>query len=108
MRLLPQPAPEALTLPSVLHALGDPVRLELVRRASAMPDATCAVTADGLDVPISTLSNHWRILREAGLLSMTADGRYRRICLRTNDLQERFPGLLESVLRLGDAEAATP
>jgi DNA-binding transcriptional ArsR family regulator len=105
MRPLPQPAREALTLAPVLHALSDPVRLELVRRARGNPEATCAVLADGLDVPMSTLSNHWRVLREAGLISMTVDGRHRRIRLRTDDLRDRFPGLLEPILRLAAAES---
>jgi DNA-binding transcriptional ArsR family regulator len=91
----------------VLHALGDPVRLELVRRASATPDCTCAALADGFDVPLSTLTNHWRILREAGLISMTVDGRHRRIRLRADDLCDRFPGLLDPILRLGMAESST-
>ncbi|MEQ0557965.1 helix-turn-helix transcriptional regulator [Amycolatopsis sp. NEAU-NG30] len=100
MRPLPQPAREALTLAPVLHALGDPVRLELVRRAEDRPESTCAALADGLGVPLSTLTNHFRILREAGVITMTVDGRHRRIRLRTADLAERFPGLLDPILRL--------
>lgn len=103
MRPLPQPPHASLTLPPVLHALGDPVRLELVRRASAHPESTCSALADGLGVPMSTLSNHWRILREAGLISMTVDGRNRRIRLRADDLHDRFPGLLDPILRLAAA-----
>jgi DNA-binding transcriptional ArsR family regulator len=100
VRPLPQPATESLALAPVLHALGDPVRLELVRRAAAEPDSSCAVLADGLDVPLSTLTNHWRILRESGLISMTVDGRHRRIRLRADDLGDRFPGLLDPILHL--------
>lgn len=103
MRLLPQPEPESLTLTPVLHALGDPVRLELVRRARADPGSTCSALVEGLDVPLSTVSNHWRILREAGLISMTVDGRYRRVRLRADEVSERFPGLLDSILRLAAA-----
>jgi DNA-binding transcriptional ArsR family regulator len=106
MRPLPQPARESLTLAPVLHALGDPVRLELVRRASANPESTCSALAEGLDVPTSTLTNHWRILREAGLISMTVDGRHRRIRLRADDLRDRLPGLLDPILRL--AATAVP
>ncbi|WP_431914570.1 ArsR/SmtB family transcription factor [Nonomuraea jabiensis] len=105
MRPLPQPARESLTLAPVLHALGDPVRLELVRRAWDRPESTCSALADGLDVPLSTLSNHWRILREAGLISMTVDGRHRRIRPRADDLSDRFPGLLDPILRLSAAES---
>ncbi len=104
MSTLPGPAPGAMTLPALLHALGDPVRLELVRRTSADAEMTCS--ADGLDVPKSTLSNHWRILREAGLITVTIDGRRRRIRLRSADIESRFPGLLNTVLRAADAEKA--
>jgi DNA-binding transcriptional ArsR family regulator len=104
MRYLPEPAPEALTLASVLYALGDPVRLELVRRSSTEPGMTCAV--DGLQVPKSTLTNHWRILREAGVVRMAVDGRYRRIWLRSGELGDRFPGLLDVVLSSGAVESA--
>lgn len=104
VRLLPEPARASLTLAAVLHALGDPVRLALVRRAWADPDSTCSALADGLGVPLSTLSNHWRILREAGVISMAVDGRNRRVRPRADDLTDRFPGLLDPILRLGTAE----
>ncbi|WP_020139881.1 ArsR/SmtB family transcription factor [Streptomyces sp. 351MFTsu5.1] len=104
MRLLPEPAPETLTLASVLDALGDPVRLQLVRRAAANPGLTCAV-AD-LNVPKSTLTNHWRTLRETGVVRMAVDGRCRRIWLRTDELQDRFPELLDVILRLSAAEGS--
>ena len=106
MKPLPQPARESLTLAPVLHALGDPVRLELVRRAWADPGSTCSALADGMEVPLSTLTNHWRILREAGLVSMTVDGRFRRVRPRADDLSDRFPGLLDPILRLGAAESS--
>ncbi|SFW70667.1 ArsR/SmtB family transcription factor [Amycolatopsis australiensis] len=104
MRPLPQPAREAMTLAPVLHALGDPVRLELTRRAKDHPESTCAALAEGLEVPLSTLTNHWRILREAGVITMTVDGRHRRIRVRADELGERFPGVLEPILRVAEEE----
>ncbi|WP_067699736.1 ArsR/SmtB family transcription factor [Nocardia jejuensis] len=100
MRTLPEPARDSLTLATVLHALGDPVRLELIRRARRNPDLTCS--ADGLDVPKSTLTNHWRILREAGLISITVDGRHRRIRLRGDEVELSFPGLLALIVSFED------
>ena len=44
------------------------------------------------------LSHHWRVLREAGLTTTTVEGRRRWIVLRRDDLQRRFPGLLNAVL----------
>lgn len=96
MRLLPQPAVADLDLALLLHALGDPVRLALVGHLAAEGETTCA--PPGVQVPKSTLSNHWRILREAGLTSTVEDGRHRRMTLRTAELDARFPGLLATVL----------
>jgi DNA-binding transcriptional ArsR family regulator len=97
VRPLPQPATADLDLASVLHALGDPVRLKLVRCLAEQGQISCAPA--GMDVPKSTLSNHWRILREAGLTTTVVDGRTHRIRLRTADLDDRFPGLLDALLR---------
>jgi DNA-binding transcriptional ArsR family regulator len=97
MRPLPQPATGDLDLATVLHALGDPVRLELVRILAEQDEITCA--PPGLDVPKSTMSNHWRVLREAGLTSTVVDGRKHRMRLRAADLDARFPGLLDTLLR---------
>jgi DNA-binding transcriptional ArsR family regulator len=96
MSRLPQPDAATFDLAAVLHALGDPVRLELVRALAAGGELTCA--PPGMDVPKSTLSNHWRILREAGLTVTVRDGRHRRMSLRRDDLEVRFPGLLAVVL----------
>ncbi|WP_433179057.1 ArsR/SmtB family transcription factor [Actinoallomurus sp. CA-150999] len=95
-RTTPKPAVDDLDLATILHALGDPVRLELVRRLAA--DGEVACSAPDLRVPKSTLSNHWRTLREAGLTSTRIDGRHRWMTLRRADLDARFPGLLDAVL----------
>ncbi|WP_030457864.1 helix-turn-helix transcriptional regulator [Kitasatospora sp. NRRL B-11411] len=96
MRALPQPQPEDLDLATVLHALGDPVRLELLRRLAADGETTCS--PEGLTVPRSTLSNHWRILREAGVTSTRISGKTRLVTLRRDELDARFPRLLDAVL----------
>lgn len=51
-----------------------------------------------LRVPRSTLSNHWRILREAGVIHTRRVGKTRLMSLRRDDLDVRFPGLLAAVL----------
>jgi DNA-binding transcriptional ArsR family regulator len=61
-----------------------------------------------VSVPKSTLSNHWRILREAGLTATVRDGRHRRMSLRRDDLEVRFPGLLAVVLKDAWSTQALP
>ncbi len=96
MRELPQPKAEDFDLATVLHALGDPVRLELLRRLAADGQTSCL--PDGITVPRSTLSNHWRIMREAGITSTRVNGKNRLMILRRSELESRFPQLLGAIL----------
>lgn len=91
-----QPDREDLEMAAVLHALGDPVRLALVRRMIGQGESACS--PEGVDVPRSTLSNHWRILREAGITQTRRVGKARLMSLRRDDLDASFPGLLAAVL----------
>jgi DNA-binding transcriptional ArsR family regulator len=95
--LLPEPPPEAMRLEAVLSALGDPVRLQIVRQLheSAEPKA-CGTF--GLPVGKSTASHHFKVLREAGVLRQRVEGRERHSELRGADLEQRFPGLLQSIV----------
>ncbi|WP_158887589.1 ArsR/SmtB family transcription factor [Amycolatopsis anabasis] len=98
-RHLPQPSRDDIDIVTVLHALADPVRLELIRTLSTeIEPRTCAVDAYDVEISAPTLSHHWRVLREAGLTSTMVEGRTRWVELRTDDLEARFPGLLAAVL----------
>ncbi|AUG78329.1 ArsR family transcriptional regulator [Kitasatospora sp. MMS16-BH015] len=103
MRPLPQPQLADVEMATVLHALGDPVRLELLRRLATDGESTCS--PEGIAVPRSTLSNHWRILREAGVISVRTSGKTRLVTLRREELDARFPRLLDAVL---DEPASAP
>jgi DNA-binding transcriptional ArsR family regulator len=94
---LPGPRREDLRLEAVLQALGDPVRLQIVRVLYAEPGEMRACGTFGLPVAKSTASHHFRVLREAGVISQHAAGRERLTELRRADLDARFPGLLDSV-----------
>ncbi|MFC4118284.1 ArsR/SmtB family transcription factor [Nonomuraea zeae] len=98
MRLLPHPATEDIELTEVLRALSDPVRLEIVARLYVSGELTCGTAGDDLGIHKSTASHHYRALREAGVISSKQDGRLKYISLRRDDLDRRFPGLLDSVL----------
>ncbi|MDA3647301.1 ArsR family transcriptional regulator [Saccharopolyspora indica] len=98
-RTLPQPGRNDLDILKVLHALADPVRLELLHTLSRETEpSVCSLDAYDVDVSAPTLSHHWRVLREAGLTTTFVNGRNRWVELRRDDLAARFPGLLEAVL----------
>jgi DNA-binding transcriptional ArsR family regulator len=94
---LHHPTRENLDLGDVLQALSDPNRLQIVRRL-AESDAGCACGAFGLELTKSTLTHHFRVLREAGVIRQQAEGTARINTLRREDLDARFPGLLDAVL----------
>jgi DNA-binding transcriptional ArsR family regulator len=95
--VLPQPGPEALDLTAVLHALSDPVRLEIVRKL-ADTDGEIACGSFNLRVAKSTCTHHFTILREAGIISQRDEGTRRYNRLRRDALDARWPGLLDAVL----------
>ncbi|AEM88145.1 ArsR/SmtB family transcription factor [Streptomyces violaceusniger] len=91
-----QPTPDEITLIDVIGALNDPIRVGLIR-----------VLADDrehgwgeLRAPVakSTLSHHLRVLRDAGVTRTRQEGTRCFVTLRSDDLNTRFPGLLNAVL----------
>jgi DNA-binding transcriptional ArsR family regulator len=86
-----------IELPAVLHALSDPQRLEIVRRL-ADSDEPCACGSIDLGVAKSTMTHHYRVLRESGVIRQERRGTSKLTELRREDLDSRFPGLLDAVL----------
>jgi DNA-binding transcriptional ArsR family regulator len=96
MRFLYHPDRKDMTLAGVLYALGDPVRLEIVRLLATKGEQCCA----GFDFAIakSTMSNHFKILRESGVVLTRKEGTQHINSLRRNDLEALCPGLLNAIL----------
>ena len=95
---LDEPAVENLQLETVLGALADPLRLTIVHKLMRESDAydhPCSWF--GFDRPKSSLTHHFKALREAGVIRQRQYGLERRSRLRREDLDQRFPGLLALV-----------
>jgi DNA-binding transcriptional ArsR family regulator len=95
---LPEPAVDEIRLEAVLGALSDPLRLEIVRKLlleSEAFDHSCGWF--GFDRPKSSLTHHFKALREAGVTRQRQYGLERRSHVRVDDLNARFPGLLALV-----------
>ena len=84
----------------MLQALSDPVRLDIVRQLSDCGPGG-EMTCGQIEVPVgkSTASHHLKILAAAGIIADREQGTRKYVHLRRAELEERFPGLLESVLR---------
>jgi len=91
-----EPALAEWNLVDVLQALSDPVRLEIVRQL-----ADGEVTCGQLELPVgkSTCSHHLKVLTAAGVISEREQGVRKYLSLRRDELERRFPGVLDSVLR---------
>jgi DNA-binding transcriptional ArsR family regulator len=95
-----EPAADDFELPRVLAALADPHRLAAVRFVARRGESWCSqvIQEAGLGTSKSTFSHHLRILREAGIVTKRIQGAKGYMSLRKNDLDRRFPGLIDSIL----------
>jgi DNA-binding transcriptional ArsR family regulator len=95
-----EPSASDFELPRVLAALADPHRLATVRFVASNGDSWCSEAMQGarLEMSKSTFSHHLRILREAGIVTKRVEGTRSYMCLRKDDLDTRFPGLMDSIL----------
>ena len=94
-----QTPPDPLRLEKILQALGDPVRLGIVRHLAREGESSCAALDGGR--PKSTMSHHFKVLREAGLVRTRHQGVTHMNALCRAAVDAAFPGLLDVVI---DAE----
>jgi len=85
---------------TVLHALSDPVRLEIVRQLAGCTGLS-ELKCGQIELPVtkSTASHHFKTLYAAGIVAEREQGTSKYMRLRRAELDQRFPGLLDSVLR---------
>jgi DNA-binding transcriptional ArsR family regulator len=102
MRKLYHPARDDITLAEVLYALSDPLRLKIVSVLAETKEKSCGTFgADimGMDIAKSTFSHHCKVLREAGVVRTRSESTYNFLSLRREDLEARFPGLIDVILK---------
>lgn len=101
MKPLVHPSIDDVTVEGILHALSDPVRTAIY---AGMVDAGCAQTCSAFQqvcdrpIPKSTLSQHFRTLREAGLIRSERQGVEMRNTTRCAEIDQRFPGLISAIM----------
>ena len=102
MRSLFHPSIEDVTVETVLHALSDPVRVSIFEQiAGSDCKQTCSnfLVVRDQAVPKSTLSQHFKVLREAGLIRSERHGVEMHSTSRCGEIEKRFPGLIPSIIR---------
>ena len=108
-RPLSHPSSDDVTVEGILHALSDPVRVDIFARIAG---STCAQTCTAYleatrnPVPKSTLSQHFKVLREAGLIHSERKGVEMHNLARCDEVNRRFPGLLPAIMNAHKAQTA--
>ena len=101
MKPLVHPSLEDITVEGILHALSDPTRVEIF---SKIADSSCSANCSSFlhvgekTVPKSTLSQHFKVLRDAGLVRSQRVGVEMQNTSRCSELEKRFPGLLPAII----------
>jgi DNA-binding transcriptional ArsR family regulator len=108
MRPLYHPSLREITVQGILYALSDPVRVriyaELAQADSAM-NCTAFMTSGNLKLPKSTLSQHFKILREAGLIRSERKGVELKNSTRCQELKKTFGPMVGTILKAYESEA---
>jgi DNA-binding transcriptional ArsR family regulator len=108
MRPLVHPSIEDITVEGILHALSDSVRAAIYAELAVSSGATCSnfLQISDRNIPKSTLSQHFRALREAGLIRSERQGVEMRNSTRCTEIEQRFPGLLGAIMGAHQVQAA--
>lgn len=93
------PTIDDIRLESVLYALADPVRLAIVKTLATRGCPTNCQTAAPENLPKSTQSHHYQVLREAGLIRSERRGTEVVNTLRCEEIDAKYPGLIASIMR---------
>jgi DNA-binding transcriptional ArsR family regulator len=108
MRPLFHPSIKDVTVEGILHALSDPVRVAIFAQIVA---SACSQNCSNFlkisekDIPKSTLSQHFRILRDAGLIRSERRGVEMQNTARCSEIDTRFPGLIAAIVRAHNVQS---
>lgn len=94
-----------IRLENVLTALGNPLRLAIVRQLAQGGERNCGSLLR--EQSKSTMTHHWRVLRSSGIIWQRPEGRENMLSLRTEDLDARFPGLLNALFAAMEQDTLT-
>ena len=109
MRPLFHPSVQEVTVEGILHALSDPIRVAMYADIVAQEcPQSCSnfLKVSDKAIPKSTLSQHFKILREAGLIRSERRGVELQNISRCTELEQRFPGLIHAIITAHTIQSA--
>src|SRR6267143_6340857 len=109
MRLLYHPSVKEITVQGILYALSDPVRVRIyadLAQADSAMNCSAFSSNGNLKLPKSTLSQHFKVLREAGLVRSERKGVELKNSTRCKELKKKFGPMIVGILQAYEAEAS--
>jgi len=98
MKNIFHPPKEDISLFTILYALSEPLRFNIIEQLVDGQELTCGAFKLNLNRGKSTMTHHFKVLRDAGLIQTRVDGREHYTSLRRDDIEQRFPGLLDTMM----------
>jgi DNA-binding transcriptional ArsR family regulator len=108
MRPLFHPSTKDVTVEAILHALSDPVRVAIFAQiAGSGCPLNCSnfLNVSEKPIPKSTLSLHFKALREAGLIRSDRRGVEMHNTSRCSEIEQRFPGLIAAIVNAHNVQS---
>ncbi len=102
MRPLVHPKRDDITVEGILYALGDPVRLRIfmqLANSECAQNCSTFLNVDTTPLPKSTLSQHFKVLREAGLITSIRKGVELQNSTRCTEIKERFGDMVGAIIK---------
>ena len=109
MRPLVHPSINDITVEGIMHALSDPVRVAIyadIVGSQCSQNCSNYLTVSDREIPKSTLSQHFKALREAGLIRAERRGVEMHNTSRCVEIEKRFPGLIAAIINAHKVQSA--
>jgi DNA-binding transcriptional ArsR family regulator len=109
MRPLIHPEIADVPVETILHALADPVRVSIyadIIQQECSQSCSSFLTVGDKSIPKSTLSQHFRILREAGLIRSERQGVEMHNSSRCAEVDARYPGMIAAIANAHNIQMA--
>jgi DNA-binding transcriptional ArsR family regulator len=110
VRPLFHPSIEDVTVEAILHALSDPVRVAIyadIVGSDCSQNCSTFLKVSEREIPKSTLSQHFKVLREAGLIRGERLGVEMHNTSRCAEIEKRFPGLILAIVKAHTIQSKT-
>ncbi len=108
MKNLHHPSKDDISLFGIFYALSEPVRFSIVEQLAGGAELTCGAFHLPSSKGKSTMTHHFKVLRDSGLIQTRIEGREHYTSLRCADLNERFPHLLDVLIKCHNLTNKSP